>query len=153
MMGWGGGPDNCHGYGWSEGRGSQNLTDEQRGQLDTLRQEFIDRTAPIKNEIWSKKAQINTLMSTSNPDAEKVRALQKEISDLKAQLAQERIDFQLETRKINPDARFGAGYGRGGFGPQKRGRGPGYGNNCPLWEGGRGPGWQRGGFGPGSCWN
>ncbi len=137
MMGdWKGGP----GYCWQYGRGYGNLTGEQRSQLDKLSQKFYDETAQLRNEIWSKSAELNTLLNSSNPDAEKAKALQKEISDLKAKLAQKRIDFRLEARKIGPELRFGRGYGRG-YSSHMRGYGP-----------GMGYGGHMGGYGPGACW-
>lgn len=129
MMGWGGGPGDCPAYGGLRGTGEAILTDEQRSQLSRLHQEFWDKTAPLRNEIWAKRAQRNTLMNTSNPDKEKILTLQGEINELSAKIARERINYQLEERKINPDARFGMGYGRG-FGHPKRG----WGLGCPGWD-------------------
>jgi zinc resistance-associated protein len=80
------------------------------------------------------------LMNTSNPDLEKAKALQKEISDLRGKMGQERIKQFAEERKINPDARFGMGWGRGGM---KGGGGMGMGCGRGM---GRGPG-------GGPCWN
>jgi len=132
-------PGACPKYGWGYG----NLTDEQRAQMDGLHQKFFDETAQIRSELWAKKGELNVLMSTSNPDLEKAKALQKEVSDLKAKMAQERIDLYAEKKKIDPDARFGQGWGRGkGFGPRGGDRGPAMGR-----------GWHRGGPGQGPCWN
>jgi len=134
MMGhWEGGPDYC----WQHGRGHENLTEEQRSQLDKLSQEFYDESAQVRNEIRSKSAELNTLLTSPNPDAEKAKALQKEISDLKAKLAQKRIDFRIEARKIAPELRFGRGYGRG-YSSHMRGYGPGMGYGGHM--GGYGPG-------------
>jgi zinc resistance-associated protein len=131
--GWGGGPGiNCPNYGGGYG---QNLTDEQKGQMDNLYKKFFDDTAQLRNQIWTKRGELQTLLSSPNPDPAKAKALQKELSDLKAKMAQERLTLQMEERKINPDARFG---GRG-YGPRGYGRGMGYGRG--------------GGYGPGSCWN
>lgn len=136
---WGGDPGSCPRYGW----GSRDLTDDQRSRMEALHQEFFDRTAQDRSQLWAKKAELNVFMNTSNPDLEKARALQKEISDLKAKMAQERLNLYAETRKIDPDARFGQGRGRGkGFGPRGGGQGPGMGR-----------GWHRGGPGQGPRWN
>jgi len=151
----GGGPGyNCpyDGDGWG-----QNLTDEQRSQLDGLYKKFYDDTAQLRNELWSKTGELRTLMSSPNPDAAKAKALQKEVSDLKAKLAEQRLNLQIEEQKINPDARFrGRGYGRKGYGPGMMGYGYGRGGYCPgtrgYSRGGYGPGmmgYGRGGYGPG----
>lgn len=139
MMGhWGGGP----GYSWNDGPRYDNLTEEQRTRLEKLYQEFNDETARLRNELRAKTGDLNTLLSLSNPDTEKARALQKEISGLRTKLAEKRLNFRLEARKINPEARFGWGYGRGGYGPSMRGYAPatGYGQHME-------------GYGPGYCWN
>lgn len=154
-------PALAQGPGWGRGRmmqgygpgygqqgaygGWDKLTDEQRDQVSKLQQKFYDDTAQLRSQIVAKRSELNILMSTSNPDVQKARALQKDLSDLQAKMAQERLNFQLEIGKIDPDARLGLGYGRGMWGPG-RGMG-GYGGYGP------GMGWHRGEFGPGHCWN
>jgi zinc resistance-associated protein len=137
MQGYGpGGPGDCPRHGASDDK----LTDEQRTQLDKLHQKFFDETAAVRSQLAAKHSELNILMNTSNPDLEKAKALQKEISDLKGKMGQERIKLFAEERKINPDARFGMGWGRGGM---KSG-------------GGMGMGYGRGmgrGMGAGPCWN
>jgi zinc resistance-associated protein len=127
-------------YGW----GYDRLTDEQRTQLAELRQKHFDETAQVRTEMRAKQAELHILMNTSNPDLDKAKALQKEISDLKGKMGQERINLYAETKKINPEARFGKGWGRGGkgFGPC----GEGYGLGMSR-------GWKRGGFGMSPRWN
>ena len=95
------------GYCWRYDRGNENLTKEQSGQLDRLSKKFYDETAQLRNETWSKSAELDTLLNSPNPDAEKAKALQKEISGLKAKMAEMRINFELEKRKIAPEVRFG----------------------------------------------
>ena len=139
MQGYGpGGPGDQPRYGaWAD-----NLTDVQRDQINKLQQKFYDDTAQLRSQIAAKRSELSILLNTSNPDVQKAKALQKDLSDLNGKMAQERLNLQFEMQKINPDARFGMGYGRGMWGP---GRG----------MGGYGPamGWHRGGFGPGYCWN
>ena len=134
MMGnWGRG----YGDGGTYDRGYGNLTEEQAKQLDALDRKFYDETAALREKLWTKSGELNTLMNSTNPDPDRVRSLQKEISDLRAGLDEKRTDYELEARKISPDTRYGRGYGRGYGGPG----GPmmGYG--------------MRGGYGPGACWN
>ena len=132
---WGGGLGSC----WRNERGYSNLTQEQQSALGQLNEKFFSETASIRNEIWSKSDELNNLLNAPDPDAEKAKALQKEIIDLRNVMAGKRLDFQLEARKINPDARFGAGYGRG-YGRQMKG----YGHKA-----GMGYGRYRGGYGQG----
>ena len=134
--GWGGGPEDCPYYGGNY----QALTAEQREQLDAVYKKYFDETNPLRNELWTKRAELNEALNTPNPDAEKAKALQKDISGLRAQLDQKRIDLRMEEQKINPNAQYGMGYGRG--------------YRHRMWGEGFGPdrGWKRGGFGPGYCW-
>ena len=120
MMGyWEGGPDYCR----QHGRGYDRLTDEQRSQLDKLYQKFYDETAQLRDEIRAKSEELNTLLSSPNPDAEKAKSLQKEISDLRAKIAQSQINLRLEERKIAPKAYYGRRHGRG-YGHHMGGYGP-----------------------------
>ena len=139
MQGYGPGePGDCPRYGARDDK----LTDEQRTQLDKLHQKFFDETAAMRSQMAAKHSELMILMNTSNPDLEKAKALQKEITDLRGKMGQERIKLFAEERKINPDARFGMGWGRGGM----KGGGPsGGGMGC-----GRGMGRGPGG---GPCWN
>ena len=99
-----GGPGKCPRWGLDE-----KLTAEQRTQLDKLHQKFFDDTAAMRSQMVAKQSELNILMNTSNPDFEKAKALQKELSDLRGKMGQERIKLFAEERKINPDARFGIG--------------------------------------------
>jgi len=175
---WQGGPSNGPRYGGWYG----NLTEDQRKQMETLNQKFYDETSQVRNELWAKRAELNTLLNTSEPDTEKAKSLQKEISELQAKLAQARIDYQLEVSKVNPDAQqgwrsgmgpgmmgqgygmgpgmMGRGYGMGpgmmgqgyGMGPGMMGRGYGMGPGMMGRGYGMGPGMTGYGYGPGICW-
>lgn len=135
--GWGGGPRyDCPNY---YGAPQANLTDEQRNQLAELGKKYYDSTAQLRGQLWAKRGELQSLLSSPSPDPERAKALQKELSDLRAKMAQERLAYSLEERKINPDARFQSGHGRG----QGRGMGRGPG----------GYGRSGGGYGRGACWN
>ena len=142
--GWGGG---CDGYGSGSGRGQGycrnfdggdpgNLTTEQRSKLDKLRYAFLGDTADLRNKIWSKRAEMETLLNSPNPDETKVRELQKEISTMKTEMSDKRISYELEARKVAPEVGSYKGYGKG------------YGSGSYSKQGGPGRG-----YGPGSCWN
>ena len=103
---WFGGP----GYCWQGYAPYGNLTDNQRAEMGKFEQKFDNDTAKLRDEIWAKSAELNTTLNTATPEAAKVRALQKEISDLRAKLDQQRIDFELETRKVAPNVDEIPGY-------------------------------------------
>ncbi len=93
------------------GAGPQNwnndLTKEQIQQIDALHKKFQDQTQQTHAELRAKQAELFAVISAVKPDPNKALAVQKEISDLQAKLAQERVKFQLELRKIDPNAGFG----------------------------------------------
>ena len=125
MMGdWGNGPEYGRDYG--------NLTSDQRSKLDALDRKFYDETSDLRNQIWAKSRELDSVLDSSNPDLEKAKSLQKDISELKAKMDEKRLSYELETRKIIPEDRLGSAYGggyghhMGPYGPGMMGYGPGY---------------------------
>lgn len=129
----GGGPENYP----FPGSGYERLTDEQRAKLDTLYKQFYEEAMPLRDDFRAKRNELSAVLNAAEPDANKAKALQKEISDIQAKLAEKRVELAVEARKINPDIRFGRGYGH----PMRD-----YGH-------GKGRGWHRGNYGPGTYWN
>jgi len=97
---------------WKD-RATSNLTTEQREQIEKLHKKFREDNADTIKQLMTKRFDLNTALNSDKPDLEKAKAIQKEISDLNAKLAQKRIDLYMEVRKINPDSKFGGGMGRG----------------------------------------
>ena len=125
------------------------LSPEQQDQLKALHQNFVDETASIKTQLFTKKGNMRILLNTSSPDAAELKNLAGEIADLKAKIMEKRIDFMLNAKKAAPDFRFGRQAGFGGMHHGKRGY-------CPFGGGMNFQGsMHRGGFerGPGAgCW-
>ena len=129
--GWGGwsrGPGSC----WQGGGPYGNLTESQNAELDRLERKFSNDTAKLRDEIWAKSEELNTLLNAADPDVKKVRALQKEITDLRAEMDRQRIDFELKARKITPNSGYARGYSRG-YGRHMMGYGGGYGHGPRHW--------------------
>jgi hypothetical protein len=166
------GCDNYHrmhqGQGWHHrGDGSPgcgafgNLSEDEIKKLDAERTSFFEATKVLQRKIYQKRLELASELAKEDPDAAVAASLQKEVSDFKAQLAQQRLEHILRVRKINPDLgrRF---WGGGPMGPAMMHRGmmepggdrswgPG---NCPYDDsaGGHGMGprmMQRGGYGMG----
>jgi Spy/CpxP family protein refolding chaperone len=89
------------------------LTAEQQEKLNTVQQKFRDDNADALKQLMTKRFDLNNILDSDKPDAEKARAIQKEISDINSKLAQKRIDLYIEMRKINPAMKFGKGSGKG----------------------------------------
>lgn len=131
MMGpWGSG----QGYCGQNNRGYENLTEKQRSQLEELDRKFYNETAQLRNEIWAKSAELNSLLNSANPDPEKAKALHKELNELRTKMHEKRLEYEFEVRKIAPESQFSGMYGRG-YGYRMRGFGHGM------------------DYGPGICWD
>ena len=133
--GWGADPGSCYQGGINQG----TLTPDQQARLEKLNQDFYNETNALRNEIWAKRNELNTLLNEKEIDEGKVRALNQDLTALKAKMADKRLQYRIEAQKIAPGAGYGTGWGRMGF---HRGFGPGMSH-----------GWHRGGFEQGGCWN
>ena len=90
--------DRGPGYGY---RG--NLNDDQTKALEKEQAAFMKATKAIRQDLYSKQLALQSELSKSDPDIATAMALQKEISELEAQLDQMRIDHIIKVRKIEPD--------------------------------------------------
>lgn len=107
-----------------------NLTEEQVEKLNALHQKFYDETQTLRNDLRTKSTELANILSTKDPDVEKAKAVQREISDIRAKLDEKILEHRIEAAKIVPDSYMGRGYGMmqdrmmrgpgmmGGFGPE-----------------------------------
>ena len=113
---------------WNRGGAYGNLTEEQRNELSRLDRKYFDETADLRNKLWTKESELQTILNSQNPEIDKAKAVQKEISELRSKLDEKRIEYETEARKVAPDDTYGH-YGQhmGGYGHMM-------------------------GYGPGACW-
>jgi len=141
--GWGRGPHmmgprgSAPEYCWGYERGYGDVTKEQQSKLQELDKKFYEETATLRNELWAKSAELDTLLRSPDPDPEKVKAVQGELNDLRAKLDEKRLNYELEARKILPELRSGGRHGMGygyhmgrGYGHHMGGYGPHMGYGC-----------------------
>jgi Spy/CpxP family protein refolding chaperone len=119
MMGPGYGDNYMMGPGWGRGyhRGYGNLSDETRAKIDAARDKFYDETRSLRRDIDDKAYELNKEMDKDNPDTGKVAELQKQLSKLRGEFDQKRVQHRLEMRKLLPEEFQGSErgyYGRGG---------------------------------------
>lgn len=137
-MGWGhhmmGYRDNGPGYGNAYG----NLTPDQQGKLESLDRKYYDETRALRDQIWTKSEELNTVLNSANPDLTKAKTLQNEINNLRASLDEKTLNYEVEARKIAPDQRLG--YADGGW----------YGHHMGPYGHGSMMGY---GYGQGYCWD
>ncbi|MFZ7110415.1 MAG: periplasmic heavy metal sensor [Desulfatiglandales bacterium] len=75
--------------------------------MDALDRKFYDETRDMRDQIWKKSGELDSALNSANPDLDKGKTLQKEISELRARLEESRLTHELEARKIVPDQRLG----------------------------------------------
>jgi len=140
-----------------------NLSEEEFKKLYEERNVFFEETKKLRQRLYAKELDLRSILARENPDAQKAARLQKEISELEAQLDQKRLGHLIKMRKISPYAGRGFMGHHGMMGPGMMGypmMGPGGGMGPGMmgsrgYEGGRnyrmGPGMMGPGYemGPG----
>ena len=112
--------------------GGSTLSDEQKAEMQQLRQEFFNETAPLRETIRTKRLELRTLWANPKADSAAIQAMEKELRELTNQMKDKMVQFRLEARNHLTDeqlAQFGAcggGMGRG----QGCGKGRGQGRGC-----------------------
>ncbi|MBN1827843.1 MAG: periplasmic heavy metal sensor [Deltaproteobacteria bacterium] len=110
---WGRGSEGCdRGFGSGNCLYGNTLTDEQTKVLADEQKAFIEATKDLRTNINDKRLDLKKELAKEAPDQTMASGLQKEISDLRTQLEQKRLDHIIALKKIDPSA--------GGFGPGNR---------------------------------
>lgn len=133
-----GGQYRCDGSGYGRGYGKSrsmgNLSEEEVAKLNEERNAFSKATQDLRQNIYQKRLELNSELAKNNPDPKKAGALQKELSGLKGQLDQKRIQHRIRMNKINPDlGQMGPGFGHKGRGFHDRGMGRWQSNQGRCW--------------------
>lgn len=110
--GWRHGGSGCPGYG---GHMKGDLSDEENQKMDQQRNAFHKANKDLKQNIYQKELELESEFAKKEPDAKKAAGIQKEISDLQAQIDQNRVNHIIEMKKIDPDV----GRGSRGNGPMR----------------------------------
>ncbi|MGD0827449.1 MAG: periplasmic heavy metal sensor [Desulfobaccales bacterium] len=106
--------------------GAMNLTPEQAGQLFDAKEKFRNDTAALRKQLFVGKAEMGALWKAETPDEKAILAKVKELSDLREQLMEKKVDLHLQIRKIVPHGFWGMGMGGGcGMGHGMEPGGPG----------------------------
>ncbi len=84
-----------------------NLNADEFKKLDAARTAFFEGTRDLRQSIYQKRLELASELAKQKLDPKKAVALQKEISDLQARLAQKRLAFILQVKKINPSLGMG----------------------------------------------
>ena len=102
------------------GPGMAKLSPEKQEIAQTLYEDFYKNTEKTRQALIFKRHELGALMYSANPDENKIQALAKEISDLRANLYSARISLKGKLIKEGITPGYGGGHG-GGCGPGMRG--------------------------------
>jgi len=110
------------------------FTPEQKTKFQELRQRFLEETAKLREDLLSKRMELQSLWSNPKADPKMILEKEKELMNLKYQIREKGLQYKLEARQwMTPEqiTEFGAcGRMGAGFGPRLmkgRGIGPGKG--------------------------
>ncbi len=77
-----------------------DLTEEQKGKIDAMRESLQKEMAPIRTELIKKRMELNLLWMEDRPEADKIKAKQLEIRDLRGKMEDKLTDFRLSLNSI-----------------------------------------------------
>ena len=89
----------------------ESVTEEQWNKLRDLDKKFYQETEPLRNEIMNLSHELYALLTGDDPEPEKAKAIQRNLSELRAQMDEKRLAHALEARTINSEFRFMREYG------------------------------------------
>ncbi len=92
----------CCAGGSDSGGTSSNLREDEIKKLRKERSLFLQKIEPLRQSYYEKSVTLNDELSKKNPDAELAAKMQGDISDLRAQLANEQMEYLIKIKKINP---------------------------------------------------
>ena len=129
-----------------------DLSDDQKAKLAAIREDTRRQQLLLRGKMADLQAQLRVEFMNDDLDKAKIRALHREIGDMRAEAAAARLEARLEARDVftpeqreqlqsmrgnrGPCGMAPMGQGRGGFGRHGMGRGQGAG----FGPGGRGSG-------------
>ena len=98
-----------------------DLSEDQIRKLDEAHSAFREATKVLRQQIYQKQLELASELAKQNPDATAAAALQQQVSDLQAQLAQKHLEHFLRVQKINPNTGRGGpmGFGMMGYGMRR----------------------------------
>jgi Spy/CpxP family protein refolding chaperone len=85
-----------------------SLTEDQRAEIMALHDKYAEKMSPIKEQLGSKRQELDKLMASSDPDLDEARSLHQEISELQTTLNDLSFEFRLEARQVAPE--IGSGW-------------------------------------------
>ena len=77
-----------------------NLTEEQQGKIDAMRESLQKEMTPIRTDMIKNRMELNLLWMEDSPEGKIIKAKQKEIRELKGIMEDRLTDFRLSVNGI-----------------------------------------------------
>ena len=129
---------------WRNGSAYTNPPGQERNQIQQQDQRHDEDSAYLNYQIRMKEKQLDALLASKDPDLGKVRVLNKDIRELRAEAEQEQRNYELKAGKMNPGYGSGNSDGSSSYGSAGRSGSAGMG-----YVGSMGSGGSMGGYGQG----
>jgi hypothetical protein len=97
-----GGMEHGRSGGWQGCQAMKNLSADDQAKVKAEQDAFRTDIAPLRQQIQQQYQNLKAEMTKTDTDAQKAVAIQTAISDLMAQMAQKRLQHQLNLKTINP---------------------------------------------------
>ncbi len=114
FAGWGGMPGPGMHRGGGPGYHHQgyygNVSPEESAQFEQQWAEFYNETAETRQQLQEKQLALRAELAKQSPDADRALTLQREISALRGEMDQKRLEYDIQAGGVS------TGYGRGGRG-------------------------------------
>jgi hypothetical protein len=102
------------GFGNKGGCGGYALSQQNNPELNEKRTAFYESTKSTRDELYRKGLALQTELAQEAPDREKALGIQREISRLRSELDQARLQFQMDNKDLVQGClRGGVGNGNG----------------------------------------
>ena len=93
----------CCAGGYDSRDTGSNLREDDIRKLREERSLFLQKIEPLRQSYYEKSVTLRDELGKKNPDAEIAARMQGDISDLRAQLADEQTKYIIKVKKINPN--------------------------------------------------
>ena len=94
---------NCCAGGYNSRGTDSDLKEDDIRKLREERNLFLQTIEPLRQSFYEKSDALRDELGKKNPDAEIAARMQGDISDLRAQLADEQTKYIIKVKKINPN--------------------------------------------------
>ena len=79
---------------------SLNLTEEQKGKIDAMRESLQKEMTPIRTDLIKKRMELDLMWMEDMPEGDKIKAKQKEIRELRGKMEDRLTDFRLSINSV-----------------------------------------------------